>query len=134
MSSYIYFTMSLTRVKPTETELGILQVLWRNGPSTVRRVHEELGAETGYTTILKLMQIMAEKGLLERDTGERTHIYHAAVSEDQTKRRIVRDLVDKAFRGSSKDMIMQALSAKAASKEDLAEIRRMIEKMEKGKQ
>jgi BlaI family penicillinase repressor len=126
--------MPLTRIKPTEAELEILHVLWSAGPSTVRQVHEALGAETGYTTVLKLMQIMAEKGLLDRDTGERTHIYHAAVSENQTKQRIVRELVEKAFRGSARDLIVQALSAKAASKADLAEIRRMIEKMEKGKQ
>ncbi|HEV8541076.1 MAG TPA: BlaI/MecI/CopY family transcriptional regulator [Verrucomicrobiae bacterium] len=120
--------------RPTSAELEILQVLWRSGPSTVRAVHEALGADTGYTTVLKLMQIMAEKGLLTRDTNERSHVYHPASAEEQTKKRLVHDFLDKAFRGSAKDLILQALSTRKASREDLAEIRKMIEEIEKGKQ
>lgn len=119
--------------KPTAAELEILQALWRNGPSTVREVHEHLNPNTGYTTVLKLMQIMREKGLLTRDTAERSHIYSPAIPEEQTKNGLVRDLLEKAFRGSAKDLILQALSAKRASKEELAEIRQMIDRLEKGK-
>jgi BlaI family transcriptional regulator, penicillinase repressor len=119
--------------KPTPAELEILQVLWRNGPSTVRQVHQALGAETGYTTVLKLMQIMADKGLLSRDTAEKTHTYDAAVSQEQTQSRLVRDLLEKAFRGSAKALVLQALSTKKASREELAEIRQAIEEIEKGK-
>ena len=118
--------------KPTEAELEILQVLWKNGPSTVRQVFEELAPETGYTTILKLMQIMAAKGLLKRDTAERTHVYAPAISEEQTKKGLVRDFLDKAFRGSARELIVQALSAKKASRAELAEIRKIIEQFEKG--
>lgn len=118
--------------KPTPAELEILQVLWKQGPSTVRQVHQTLGWDTGYTTVLKLMQIMFEKGFLRRDTAERTHVYEAAVTEAKTKKRLVRDLLDKAFSGSAKDLVLQALSANRTSKQELAEIRRMIEALEKG--
>ena len=119
--------------RPTSGELEILQVLWAGGPQTVRQVQETLGPENGYTTVLKLMQIMVEKGLLERDTQERSHVYAAARPEEQTKRGLVSDLLDRAFRGSAKDLILQALSTKRTSREDLAEIRALIEGMEKGK-
>ena len=118
--------------KPTAAELEILQVVWRNGPSTVRQVHHELNPETGYTTVLKLMQIMKEKGLLTRDTAERSHVYSATIPEEQTKKGLVRDLLEKAFRGSAKELILQALSAKRASREELAEIRQIIDRIEKG--
>jgi predicted transcriptional regulator len=122
-----------TAKRPTAAELQILQVLWSEGPQTVREVQEELGPETGYTTVLKLMQIMSEKGLLIRNTAEKTHIYSPAVPEEQTKGSLVRDLLDRAFRGSAKDLILQALSTKRATREELAEIRQMIEALEKGK-
>jgi predicted transcriptional regulator len=115
--------------RPTDAELSILRVLWERGPSTVRQVHEALlGArETGYTTTLKLMQIMAEKGHVTRDESARTHVYAAKVSQDQTQRQLVTDLLDRAFGGRSAALVMHALSAQPASSEELAEIRRLIE-------
>jgi len=118
--------------RPTAAELEILQVLWKHGAQTVRQVQETLGPGTGYTTVLKLMQIMTEKGFLHRDTGDRSHVYSPSVPEEQTKNRLVRDLVDRAFRGSAKDLIVQALSTKRASREELAEIKEIIEQIEKG--
>ena len=123
--------------RPTDAELGILKVLWRRGPSTVREVFEALGEErgTGYTTILKLMQIMADKGLVVRDESERAHRYEAAAPEDETQRRLVGDLLRKAFDGSAKKLVMQALSTERASAEELSEIRRMLDELEgKGRQ
>jgi BlaI family penicillinase repressor len=114
---------------PTKAEIRILQVLWRFGPRTVRRVYEELG-EAGYTSVLKIMQIMLEKGLLSRNDDNRTHVYAAAVPEAEAKRGLVQELMEKAFGGSSKDLIVQALSAKKASAEELLEIKKMIEEME----
>lgn len=118
--------------KPTEGELAILQVLWERGPSTVRHVHEALnGAKaTGYTTSLKLMQIMAEKGLVTRDESQRTHIYAAAQPASRTQRQMVMDLVEKAFAGSSSELVLQALSAKRASAQELKAIRELIERYE----
>lgn len=119
--------------RPTDAELSILRALWRLGPSTVRQVHEALGEETGYTTILKLMQIMAEKGLVTRDESERTHVYHARVPEEETQKQLVSDLLERAFSGSAKNLVMQALSAKRASARELTEIRKMLDEMERGK-
>ena len=118
--------------RPTGAELAILQVLWEHGPSTVRRVHESLAGKvgervTGYTTTLKLMQIMAEKGIVSRDESARTHIYAARVPQQHTQRQLVGDLITKAFGGSSARLVMHALSTHPASKEELAEIRRLIE-------
>ena len=120
--------MSRTNLRPTDTELAILQVLWTRGPSTVRQVHEALSGarETGYTTTLKLMQIMAEKGLVTRDETARTHVYHAALTRDQTQRQLVSDLVDRAFGGSAAALVMQALSSYPASETELAEIQRLV--------
>jgi predicted transcriptional regulator len=119
--------------KPTEAELAILQVLWERGPSTVRNVTESLQEQrgTGYTTSLKLMQIMHEKGLVVRDESKLSHVYEAALPAEQTQRQLVRDLLDRAFRGSARQLVVQALSAKRASREELAEIRRLIEELEK---
>jgi BlaI family transcriptional regulator, penicillinase repressor len=117
--------------RPTDAELAILRVLWRLGPSTVRRVQESMGGETGYTTVLKFLQIMTEKGLVRRDESERTHVYEASVPEEQTQRQLVKDLLDKAFNGSAKALVLQALSAKKASATDLAEIRRLLDEMER---
>lgn len=121
--------MAETLPRPTDAELSILRVLWERGPCTVRQVHEALlGArETGYTTTLKLMQIMAEKGLVTRDESARTHVYAAKLSQDQTQRQLVTDLLDRAFGGRSAALVMHALSAQPASDEELAEIRRLIE-------
>jgi predicted transcriptional regulator len=115
--------------RPTDAELAILRVLWERGPSTVRQVHDVLSRErpTAYTTALKLLQIMAEKGLVTRDERERTHVYQPRISEEQTQRQLVRDLLDRAFGGSSSKLVMQALAARRASAEELGEIRRLLD-------
>lgn len=119
--------------RPTDAELEILKVLWRRGPSTVREVFETLGESktTGYTTVLKTMQIMADKGLVVRDESERAHRYEPAAPEDETQRRLVGDLLRKAFDGSAKKLVMQALSTERASAEELSEIRRMLDELER---
>lgn len=115
--------------RPTDAELSILRVLWERGPSTVRQVHDVLNRErpTAYTTALKLLQIMIEKGLVRRDETDRTHIYQARLSEEQTQRQLVRDLLDRAFGGSASKLVMQALAARRATPEELGEIRKLIE-------
>ena len=115
--------------KPTEAELAILQSLWRRGTATVREVHEDLGARTGYTTILKLMQIMTDKGLLLRDERGRTHVYRAAHAEAATQRRLAADLINKAFGGSARKLVAAALSSRRATPQELDEIRRLIDDM-----
>src|SRR3954467_9491725 len=99
------------RRKPTDAELAILRVLWSRGPSTVRHVTEQIGNNTGYTTVLKLLQIMTEKRLVTRDESSRTHIYAAASSQEQTERQIVSDLVDRVFDGSAAKLVLQALAS-----------------------
>jgi predicted transcriptional regulator len=118
--------------KPTEAELQLLRVLWERGPSTVREIHEAGGEEkeTGYTTTLKILQKMAEKGLVERDESARSHIYHAAIKAEQTQRQLVRDLLQKAFGGNPGQLVMQALSEQPTSKQELADIRQLLDKME----
>lgn len=120
--------------KPTEAELAILRVLWQRGPSTVREIWEEISPaqQTGYTTVLKTMQIMFEKGLLKRDEAQRSHIYKASVSETQTQRQVVGHLLERLFAGSAPKLVMQALAAKKASPADLAEIRKLLDEMEGG--
>ena len=115
--------------RPTDAELAILRVLWERGPSTVRHVHETLSdtRETGYTTTLKLMQIMADKGLVTRDESSRTHVYEARVSQEQTQRQLVNDLVDRAFGGSAAELVLRALSTRKSTDEELREIRRLID-------
>ena len=115
--------------RPTDAELAILRILWERGPSTVRQVHEQLARDrqAAYTTALKLLQIMTEKGLVERDERERTHIYRAKLSEDQTQRQLVRDLLDRAFGGSASKLVMQALATRRASPDELREIRKVID-------
>jgi predicted transcriptional regulator len=115
--------------RPTDAELGILRVLWERGPSTVRQVHEVLSRDrpTAYTTALKMLQIMTDKGLVRRDETDRSHVYHARLTEDQTQRQLVRDLLDRAFGGSSSKLVMQALATKRASAEELGEIRRLLD-------
>jgi predicted transcriptional regulator len=119
--------------RPTDAELSILRVLWKCGPSTVRQVHDELSRtqSTGYTTVLKFLQIMIEKGLVTRDESRRTHVYQARRAEDQTQRQLVRDLLDRAFSGSARKLILQALSVKKASPEELAEIRGLLDQLER---
>ena len=114
--------------KPTDSELEILRVLWTRGPSTVRQVAAQLDREAGYTTILKLLQIMTEKGLVVRDESERTHVYQAAYTEDQTQRQLVTDLLDRAFDGSAAKLVLQALASHTASPQELEEIRKLLNK------
>ncbi len=120
------------RKRPTAGELAILHVLWTRGPSTVREVHELLSAErpTGYTTVLKLLQIMADKDLVRRDEKRRAHVYRAHIPREQTQAQLVSDLVDRAFGGSASRLVVQALSSKRASAKELAEIRRTLDDME----
>lgn len=121
--------MSRVLPRPTDAELAILRVLWDRGPATVRHVHDALSGarETGYTTTLKLMQIMVEKGLVTRDERARTHIYIARVEQEQTQRQLVTDLLDRAFGGSAAALVQRALSTHRASDAELREIRTLIE-------
>ena len=116
-----------SRRKPTDAEIAILRVLWARGPSTVREVAEAMGREGAYTTVLKLLQIMTDKGLVRRDESARTHVYKATASEDQTKRQLVADLLDKVFEGSAAKLVLQALSARTASPEEIDEIRALLD-------
>ena len=120
--------MARLRPRPTDSELAILRVLWERGPSTVRQVHDAMAdtRDTGYTTTLKLMQIMADKGLVGRNESSRTHIYSAIAGEEQTQHELVKDLVDRAFGGSAATLVMRALSENT-SDDELKEIRRLID-------
>ena len=115
--------------RPTDAELSILRVLWERGPSTVREVHDALNEQRkmGYTTVLKFMQIMHDKGLLERNESQRSHVYTAKPSQQSTQKQLVKDLLDRAFGGSAKQLVMQALSAARTSPEELKEIRKLID-------
>src|SRR4029079_7338238 len=119
----------MTTPIPSNAELEILRILWRRGPSTVRDVHDELKGErdVGYTTVLKIMQVMAEKKLVTRDESERSHVYKPAVEEKSVKRRLVSELLDKAFDGCAAELLMQAVSDKRASPEDLRKIRKLLD-------
>ena len=121
--------------KPTEAELAILRVLWQRGPSTVRQVHDALNAvrKTGYTTVLKFMQIMTEKGLVSRDESPYAHIYKAHLSREQAQRSMVADLLERAFEGSMSGLVLQALSSRKATPEELSEIRKTLRDYERGK-
>ena len=114
--------------RPTDRELTILQILWDKGPSTVREVNEAMNKDedTGYTTTLKLMQIMTEKGLLHRDDSQFKHIYKPAITEEKTQKQLVGDLLERAFSGSAEKLVMRALSAKKVSDKELAGIRKML--------
>lgn len=118
--------------RPTDAELEILRFLWRRGPSTVREVFQELGARrrSGYTTILKLMQIMTAKGLLRRDETVRPQVYRAAHTQKNTQRRLLRDLLDRAFSGSPGNLVLQALSAKKTTAEERQRIRELLDRLE----
>jgi predicted transcriptional regulator len=115
--------------RPTDAELAILRILWERGRCTVRQVHDALSRErpAAYTTALKMLQIMTEKGLVRRDDSDRTHIYEPRLTEEQTQRQLVRDLVDRAFGGSASKLVLQALSTRRATAEELGEIRKLIE-------
>ncbi len=121
-------TKSLPR--PTQAELEILGVLWTLGPSSVRDVQQHLTATRtmGYTTVLKLLQIMAGKGLVDRDESARSHVYRSAVKREQTQRQLVTDLVERAFGGSATQLIQQALATRRTSPEEMREIRRMLDR------
>jgi predicted transcriptional regulator len=113
--------------KPTESELRILAVLWRHGPSTVRQVHAQFDRGTGYTTVLKFMQLMTEKGLLRREKKGKGHIYRPAVAQEQTQKHLVDELLHRAFGGSLRKLLVAALSARKSSDQDLKEIRELID-------
>jgi BlaI family transcriptional regulator, penicillinase repressor len=118
--------------KPTSTELEILRVLWERGPSTVREVHDVLAQTkpTGYTTVLKLLQIMTAKGSVTRNEDTRAHVYEARQPAENTKRQLVGDLLQRAFGGSASQLMMHALTGKKASREEIEEIRRMLDEYE----
>lgn len=120
--------------KPTEGELAILRVLWQRGPSTVRDVVETLGegrqGAVGYTTALKLMQIMFDKGLLQRDEAARSHVYRPALSEERTLKQLAGDMLEKAFGGSTRKLVLSALSAAKASPEELKDLRKLLDEIE----
>ena len=118
---------------PTAAEVDILAALWRLGPATVREVHETLDKDCGYNTTLKQMQLMMDKGLLVRTERFGVHVYESGVPMEQMQKRIAGDLMRRAFGGSAKKLVMGALGAQSASKEELAEIREMIEALEKKK-
>ena len=120
-------------IKPTESELEILSILWQKGPGTVRDVHDELTKkkEAGYTTTLKLMQNMLEKKLLKRDTTARSHVFTAAVTQKDTQTQLLRKMINTAFNGSAANMVMQALGSYKASAEELEQIKQYLEEIEK---
>jgi len=117
---------------PTESELEVLQILWEHGPSSVRSVNEKLNEKrtVGYTTTLKIMQIMTDKALVTRDTKTRTHIYHADVQEGETQSSLLDSFIQKTYRGSAMRLVMQALGNKEASHEELAELKALINQIE----
>ena len=114
--------------KPTDAELAILRVLWTRGPSTVREVAVDMGREEAYTTVLKLLQIMTEKRLVRRNETARTHVYEAVGTKEQMRKRLVSDLVERVFDGSAAKLVLHALAATKASPEELAEIRKLLNK------
>ena len=124
--------MAELRARPTDAELAILHVLWDRGPSTVRQVFESLAnRETGYTTTLKILQKMTDKGLVRRDESSRSHVYEPVARAEPTQRLLVRELLQKAFGGSPGQLVMQALSEKKATAAELADIRRLLDQLEK---
>lgn len=120
--------------RPTDSETEILAVLWEQGPSTVRQVHEIVGDRrgVGYTTVLKLLQIMTDKGLVEREARGRSHVYRASTPREQTQQKLVDDLVDRAFGGSASALVMRALGGRPASRAELEEIRKLLDELEPG--
>ena len=119
-------------MRPTDRELVILRILWDNGPSTVRQVNEAMNKDedTGYTTTLKLMQIMTEKGLLIRDQSDRQHVYKPTSTEERTQKQLVGDLLERAFCGSAEKLVMRALSARKVSAKELTRIKKLLDELE----
>ena len=126
---------STTQIKPTESELEILGILWNEQSATVRRVHEELSKtkESGYTTTLKLMQIMFEKGLVTRDDSSKTHIYQPAVTREKTQKQFLNKMINTLFAGSSANLVLQALGGHDASEDELQQIQQLINQLKKEK-
>ena len=125
-------TTKIMEIKPTESELEILQVLWKNGQCSVRDVHEELAKnkDAGYTTTLKLMQIMHEKGLVERDTTAKTHLYKALATAEQAQKTALDKIISTVFKGSTAELVIQALGNHRASKDEIEAIKNFLEKFE----
>jgi len=119
-------------IQPTESELEVLQVLWKEGPCTVRQVNDilKLNRDVGYTTTLKIMQIMTEKKLVTRDTASKTHVYHSSVKENSTQKSLLNTFIQKTYRGSAMQLVMQALGNQKASSEEIEELKRMIKRIE----
>jgi len=117
---------------PTEAELEILNILWASGPATVRDVHDRISKGVGYTTVLKQMQLMVEKGLLSRTEDYRSHVYAARIEKGNTQRQLARNLLQRAFGGSAHDLVLGALSAQKVSARELADIRKLLDDYEKG--
>lgn len=124
------------QAKPTEKELEILQILWKKGPAAVKEVHEAMGGEAnnGYTTILKLLQIMHEKGLVTRQKSGKLHLYKAVPTQENTRQQILDKMIDTVFQGSAMQLVMSALGNKKSTKEELTEIKKYLEKLEGGDQ
>jgi len=120
-----------TFLRPTDSELAILQVLWNRGDCTVRQVYEALGSKGAYTTVLTIMKIMTEKGLIKPDKSRTTYVYSVTAPPEIIKRRLVADLIDRAFGGAAQELVLQALATAAASKEDLKAIRKLISQLDK---
>ena len=121
--------------RPTDAELGILRVLWQRGPSTVREVHEALSEKKslGYTTVLKLLQIMTTKGTVRRNETQRAHVYEACLPAEQTKRQIAGDMLQRVFEGSASQLMMHALAGRKASQEEIEELRQMLDEYERSR-
>jgi predicted transcriptional regulator len=117
--------------RPTDFELAVLQVLWKQGPSTVRQVYEALGSKGAYTTVLTIMKIMTEKGMVKPDKSSTTYVYSITAPPETVRRQLVSDLVERAFAGAAQDLVMQALSTGSPSREDLKAIRKLIDQLEK---
>lgn len=122
----------MSKIRPTDSEIEILHILWEKGASSVRDINDALNQrrEVGYTTTLKLMQIMNEKGLVIRDTGNKVHIYYAAVKENETKNNLMEDFIKTAFQGSAMNLVMQALGNSKSSPEEIKELKSLIDKIE----
>jgi BlaI family penicillinase repressor len=128
-----HFMSNTKTIRPTESELEILQTLWTKGLATVREVHEDLAKtkDVGYTTTLKLMQIMHEKGLVKRDDSMRTHVYQAAVNKENTQKHLLSKMIDSLFGGSSTQLVIQALGENKASQEELEKIQALLDNLKK---
>jgi BlaI family transcriptional regulator, penicillinase repressor len=124
--------MPKSNVKPTKLELAILRAMWQRGPGTVREIQETLNEtrETGYSTVLKMLQIMTEKGLVDRDESVRPQVFRARYSEEKTQQHLLRDLIQRAFNGSVKSLVMQALAAKKPTSQDLDDIQKLLDSFE----